>query len=166
MENTDQVNTNGNIQPNVPKTHAVHKTLAHSYIVYFLILIFGVFLDIMFPIRVFSSSVMVSMGFIFLILSSALILWAQRSSRDLLKKEEVTTEHFCRGPYCYTRTPTHWGLFFLALGFGFVAHAFFVIVLTIISFIVTKATFVRKQEALLEDKFGAPYREYKNKVKL
>lgn len=161
---TDQSNTTN--KPNIPHTHVVHKTLAHSYVVYFFILVVGVFLDIMFPIRVFPSSVMVSIGFLLLILASALIWWAQRSSGDLLKKEEVDVEHFFRGPYRYTRTPTHWGLFFLALGFGFVAHAFFVIVLTIISFIVTKSTFVKKQEALLEEKFGAPYREYKNKVKL
>ncbi|KKR78979.1 MAG: hypothetical protein UU24_C0020G0005 [Candidatus Nomurabacteria bacterium GW2011_GWA2_40_9] len=148
------------------KNHTVHKTLAHSYIVYFLILVLGVCLDLLFPIRIFHTSIMAPIGFVFLVFASFIIFWAQKSSRDLLKAEEVTKEHFCRGPYCYSRTPTHWGLFFLALGFGFIMNAFFIILFTIISFIITKITFVQKQEKLLEQKFGAPYTEYKKSVKL
>jgi len=148
------------------KNHIVHRTLAHSYSVYFLLLMFGVFLDIVFPIRVFHDSVMVAVGFVFLIFASFLIFWAQKSSRNLLKKEEVTKEHFCVGPYCYTRIPTHWGLFLLTLGFGFIMNAFFIIIFTIISFLITKYSFVKKQEKLLEEKFGIPYIEYKKSVKL
>jgi len=148
------------------KNHTVHKTLAHSYIVYFLILILGVSLDLFFHIKIFNTSIMAPIGFVFLVLASFIIFWAQKSSRDLLKVKDVTKQHFCRGPYCYTRTPTHWGLFFLALGFGFIMNAFFIIILTVISFIITKITFVQKQEKLLEQKFGTPYTEYKKSVKL
>ena len=78
----------------------------------------------------------------------------------------MTKETFCQGPYCYTRTPTHWGLFFLVLGFGILVNAFFVVVTTIVSFIVSKFIFLRRGEAILAKKYGTPYLEYKKQVKL
>ena len=149
----------------INKTNTVHHTLAHSYIVYFLILIIGISLDLFFPIKIFHNSFALPFGFIFLLLATLIVLWAQKSSRDLLKKENVTKEHFCRGPYCYTRTPTQWGLLFLALGLGFILNAFFVIVFSLFSFIITKITLVKKQEKFLEEKYGTPYMEYKKTVR-
>jgi len=159
MENTE--NTKDIVQH--PK-HEVHGVLAHSYMVYFLILIIGVVLDLSFPDKIFANSIMMPTGFLMLILATLVIFWAQHTSRNL-DHGSITKESFCRGPYCYTRTPTHWGLFLLVLGFGFILNAFFVIILTIISFVVTKLFFLKKQEAILEDKYGIPYLEYKKTVK-
>ena len=83
-----------------------------------------------------------------------------------MKMVNVTKENFCKGPYCYARHPTHWGLFFLILGFGIILNALFVILCTLISFIVTKFVFIEKQEKILAEKYGAPYLEYKKSVKL
>jgi protein-S-isoprenylcysteine O-methyltransferase Ste14 len=83
----------------------------------------------------------------------------------LFKSELVTKETFCRGPYCYTRSPTHFGLFLLIIGFGFVLNAFFVVLFTFFCFLITKITFVKKQEKLLEEKYGTAYTEYKKSVK-
>lgn len=145
--------------------HKVHNFLAYSYFIYLFVLVLGVFLDLVLPIKVFHDSIMLLFGFILLSLASVLIIWAQKSSVDLLKKEKVESKHFCRGPYCYTRTPTHFGLFFAVLGFGFILNSFFVIILTIASFLFTKITFVKKQELELEKKFGEAYKEYKKIVK-
>lgn len=147
------------------KHHKVHHFLAYSYFIYLFVLILGVLLDMLFPIKIFHDSIMIFVGFILLILSSFLIVWAQKSSVDLFTKENVNKEHFCRGPYCYTRTPTHYGLFLAVLGFGFIINSFFVILLTVASFLFTKITFVKKQEQELEKKFGEAYREYKKIVK-
>lgn len=147
------------------KHHKVHNFLAYSYFVYLFVLIIGVLLDLLLPVKIFHDSVMILVGFILLILSSVLIVWAQKSSVDLLAHENVDKEHFCRGPYCYTRTPTHLGLFLAVLGFGFIINSFFVILLTAASFLFTKITFVKKQEKELEKKFGEAYREYKKIVK-
>ncbi len=146
-------------------SHIVHSTLAHSYMVYFLLLFVGVGLDLIFPIRIFHSGIMISVGFLFLILATALVVWAQHSSKNF-DTSTISKETFCKGPYCYTRTPTHWGLFFLVLGFGFVMNAFFIITLTIISFIITKVFFLKKQESILIDKYGKHYEEYKKSVKI
>lgn len=150
---------------NKHKDHAVHSSLAYSYFVHFIVLIIGIVLDLFFPIKIFHDSIMTFIGIMFLVFSSLLILWAQMSSTDLLQKTDVTPEYFCRGPYCYTRTPTHWGLFLAIMGFGFVINSFFVIVLTFVSFLITKFTFVKKQEDELEKKFGEAYRKYKKIVK-
>jgi protein-S-isoprenylcysteine O-methyltransferase Ste14 len=149
---------------NIPK-YSVHKVLAHSYTMYFVLFLVGVALDLVFGFKIFRSSVMVPGGFFFLVLATVIILWAQKAGRDLGKVKEVKSEHFCRGPYCYTRSPTHWGLFLMMLGFGIMANAVFVILSTLFSFIIAKFVFLGKEEAILEEKYGAPYLEYKKLVK-
>ncbi len=149
---------------NIPEGKEVHHILAHSYLVYFLMLILGVFLDLIFKIQIFTAPQVLYIGIALLILASALIVWAQSTSRNLTKGN-VTKEAFLHGPYCYTRTPTHWGLFILVLGFAIVTNAFFVMLMTFISFFITKFIFLKKQEEALAEKYGAPYLEYKKKVK-
>ncbi|MFA6300905.1 MAG: methyltransferase [Candidatus Paceibacterota bacterium] len=143
---------------------SIHKVLAHSYSVYFTFFLGGIFLDLIFNFKVSSSPLMVPVGVFFLISGSLLVFWAQKTSRNL-NKENLTKENFYRGPYKYTRGPTHWGLFLLMLGFGLIMNTFFVILFSFISFVFAKYTFLNKQEKLLEAKYGVPYREYKKIVK-
>ena len=143
---------------------SVHKVLAHSYSVFFIFFLIGVFFDMVFNFKVFDSFFLLPIGLFFLVFGTVLILWAQYTSLNQDTKN-VTKETFCKGPYCYTRTPTNFGLFFLMLGFGMIINAFFVILFTLISFIITKFFFLDKQEKILEEKYGAPYSEYKKSVK-
>lgn len=142
----------------------VHRILAHSYTMYFILFLIGVYLDFIFKIKIFTSSIMVPVGIIFLIFASFLIFWAQKTSRNL-NLENLSKESFLKGPYRYTRSPTHWGLFFLVLGFGIIANAFFVIFATVISFIISKFVFLEKEEKILAEKYCTPYLEYKKMVK-
>ncbi len=143
---------------------SVHHVLAHSYTFYLFFFLVAVTLDTLFPVRIFSSTYMVPIGLIILVLASILILWAQRTSRNL-GKGSINKDTFMKGPYAFTRSPTHWGLFFLVFGFGVVLNAIYLIIFSIISQIITKTFFLRKEEALLEDKYGIAYSEYKNSVK-
>ena len=145
--------------------YTVHHVLAHSYSFYFLLFIIGIVLDFFYPITIFRDSIWRSVGFLILILASLLILWAQKTSRDLAKTEKKDKEAFCRGPYCYSRSPTHWGLFLLTLGFSIIADAGFVAIFTIIAFVISKLIFLRKEEAILAAKYGTPYLEYKKSVR-
>lgn len=147
------------------KKNIVHRILAHSYFFYFLSFLIAVSLDIIFPIKIFHNTIMVFVGLFLLVFASILILWAQKTSLDLKNKEEIKRESFCHGPYCYTRTPTHWGLFLLMLGFGFLINALFVIIFTIFSLFVTKLVFLKKQEHAMVNKYGTAYEEYKKLVK-
>ena len=154
-----------NIKKNNLPQDKVHKVLAHSSSFYFILLLFGVALDLVYPIRVFNNSFASYFGFLFLGLAPLLIIWAQKTGRDLKKVEEKKVEHFCRGQYCYTRIPTQWGLFFLILGFGIIANAFFVILFTVISFFISKFVFMDKHDRILLEKYGEAYAKYKKLVR-
>ena len=148
-----------------PRQYRVHRILAHSYTSYLVLFLAGVCLDIIFRFQIFTSPVWASIGIVFLVFASCLIFWTQKTSRNL-NTENISKETFCKGPYCYTRQPTHWGLFFLVLGFGIIANALFVILSTLFSFIISRFIFLEKQEKVLAEKYGAPYLEYKKSVKL
>ena len=156
--------TENKIENNNPPKSKVHHILAHSYVVYFVLFLVGVCLDFIFKIKIFENSIMVPVGIIFLIFASFLIFWAQKTSRNLNIKN-LSTESFYKGPYRYTRSPTHLGLFFLVLGFGIIANAFFVILATLISFIISKFVFLDKEEQILAEKYRIPYLEYKKMVR-
>lgn len=148
------------INKNLSKSN-VHHVLAHSYSMYFFLFLAGVVLDIIFKIKIFDSSIAVPVGFVFLVLATIIILWAQKAGREFDKVQDVKTEHFCRGPYCYTRIPTQWGLFLLILGFGIITNSFFVILFTVISFFFSKVIFMSKHDRILLGKYGSAYAEYK-----
>jgi protein-S-isoprenylcysteine O-methyltransferase Ste14 len=147
-----------------PHKNKVHKILAHSYSIYFLFFLIGVCLNLIFNFKVFNNSFMAPIGILFLISGTLLIFWAQKTSRNL-KKDNVSKETFCHGPYYFTRTPTNFGLFFLVLGFGLIINAFFVTLFAFISFVIAKFTFLNKEEKILALKYGTPYLEYKKMVK-
>ena len=142
----------------------VHIVLANSYSVFFLLFLVGVFLDLIFNFKILDFSFLVSIGMVLIFLATLLILWAQKTSRNL-KIENLTKETFCKGPYCFTRSPTHWGLFFLMFGFGIMINAMFVIIFSIISLIFAKFVYLKKEETILEKKYGVPYTKYKKSVK-
>lgn len=165
MEPLNKMNKKEQIREGGQGKYSVHQVLAHSYSSYFLLFLFSFFLDLAFPIKIFNNSIMPQVGFLFLILASVLIIWAQKTGRDFRKVKEVKTEHFCRGPYCYTRIPTQWGLLFLMLGFGIITNSFFIILFTIISFFISKFIFIGKHDKILIEKYGTAYSEYKKLVK-
>ena len=153
------------INQNNPRQYRVHRILAHSYTLYFILFLVGVCLDIVFRFKIFTSPIVMLIGIIFLILASFLIFWAQKTSRNL-DIENLSKESFYQGPYRYARSPTHWGLFLLMLGFGIIANALFVILSTLTSFLISRFVFLKKQENVLAEKYGIPYLEYKKSVKL
>lgn len=157
----EQINQKENDNPHKDK---VHRILAHSYSAYFIFFLGGIFLDLIFQLKIFEFSAMVLIGVLLMFLASLLILWAQKTSRNL-RKENLTVKSFCKGPYRITRSPTHWGLCFLMLGFAIMTGAVFIIISTMLSFIFTKFIYLRKEEKILEKKYGAPYLEYKKTVK-
>lgn len=142
----------------------VHIVLAYSYSIYLLLFLLGIFFDLVFGFKILNLPLLAPIGMALILLATGLIYWAQRTSRNL-KIENLKKESFCKGPYCLTRTPTHWGLFLLILGFGLTINALFIIIFAIVSFVFTKLTYIKKEEKMLEKKYGAPYLEYKKSVK-
>jgi protein-S-isoprenylcysteine O-methyltransferase Ste14 len=147
-----------------PHKNKVHKVLAHSYLFYFILFLFSLFLDYLFPLKIFDNMELSFLGIAFFILGTLLVVWAQKSSHNL-DKGNLNKETFYNGPYRYTRSPTHLGLFLLMFGFGIVSNALFVSLFALISFFITKFTFIKKEEKILSEKYGHPYLEYKKSVK-
>ena len=161
MEKEDQKENILEINQHKNKVHII---LAHSYSVFLSLFLVGVFLDLIFNLKILNFTFILPIGVAFIFLASLLILWAQKTSRNL-KKENLTKETFFKGPYRFTRSPTHLGLFFLTLGFGLIVNGIFIVISTIISFAITKLVYLKKEETILEKKYGAPYLEYKKAVK-
>jgi protein-S-isoprenylcysteine O-methyltransferase Ste14 len=131
---------------------------------YLALLLAGISLDLVFKLKIFSNLVTFPVGIALLLFGTFLILWAEHAGHTL-DRENISKEAFCRGPYCYTRSPTHWGLFFLMLGFGVIINAFFVVLSTLVSFVIAKFVFQSREEKMLEKKYGIHYLEYKKLVK-
>ena len=143
---------------------AIHRILTYSYAFFFLFLLAGFVLDFVFPLQMKETSLLHPVGLLFLAFGTFFVLWAQKTTRTF-KKDNITKDNFYRGPYKYTRGPTHWGLFFLILGLGMISNAFFVILFAFVAFLFSRFTFLVKQESLLAKKYGIPYAEYKKIVK-
>jgi len=142
----------------------VHKILARSYSTYLFSFLLGVIFNLVFGFQVFVNPVFSYLGLVLLVLGSLLIIWAQYTSAHL-GMGNITKESFSHGPYRFTRTPTNFGLFFMMLGFGMIINTLFIILFTLIAFVVDKFIFLNKQETILAEKYGSPYLEYKKMVK-
>lgn len=147
-----------------PHKNKVHRVLVKSHFVFFLFFLFGFCLDLIFSFKIFKDPAFIYFGIFLLLFGTFLIVWAQKVSRNF-KKGEITKKTFTQGPYRFTRIPTNFGLLFLGVGFGIIMNAFFIVLTTLISFVVAKFVFLNKQEKILEEKYGAPYLAYKRSVK-
>lgn len=145
----------------------VHFILLHSYFIFLFAVILGAFLDPLINKKIFSNSVYQTIGFLMLIVGSILIYWAQKTSSNYKQRanKDDARSYFEFGPYRYMRSPTHLGLFIVTLGFSLIINSFFGIVLIIIAYAIAKLFFLRKEEKLLEIKYGQVYIDYKKKVR-
>jgi len=142
----------------------VHVILADSYTVYLVAFVLGLLFSASWPIKIFENNSFVDVSVIILLLSSLLILWSQKSSKNL-KRENLTKKSFENGPYLYTRNPTNLGLFLSIVSFGIIINSFFVVLFGLIAFLISRLIFIKKEEELLAEKYGKPYLEYKKVVR-
>lgn len=163
MDNKEYITEKKNTKPN----GVVHFVLLNSYLIFLVAIILGAFLDPILNKRLFSHTSYQITGFILLFISSVLIYWAQKTSLNYKEKKHKNESRsfFESGPYRYLRSPTHLGLFIMAIGFSLIINSFFGVMLSIIAHLITKLFFIKKQEEILEEKYGQVYRDYKKKVK-
>jgi protein-S-isoprenylcysteine O-methyltransferase Ste14 len=69
------------------------------------------------------------------------------------------------GPFRFTRNPLYLGLISLYLGITLLVDAAAPLVLLPILLLITHFGIIRREERYLEAKFGAPYLEYKRRVR-
>jgi len=152
---------------NLYRKDMVHFILAHSYLIFLFSIILGVLFDTFLDHKIFSHPAYSSVGLLLMMAGTFLIYWAQKTSSRYKRNMNKggTRSHFESGPYRYSRSPTHLGLFFLTLGFSLMINSFFSVVFTIIAHALTKIVFLKREEKLLEKKYGQVYSDYKKKVR-
>jgi protein-S-isoprenylcysteine O-methyltransferase Ste14 len=146
---------------------ATHFILVHSYIIFLFAVVFGVLFDLLLKKKIFSEDIYQYAGFFMLIVSSPLIYWAQATSSNYKEKagKDSSRSHFEYGPYKYLRSPTHFGLFIMTLGLSLIINSLFSVIFTFVAYFISKLFFLKKEEKILEGKYGEVYTEYKKKVK-
>jgi len=159
----------GKAMPLTKPEPTVHQVLSYSYLVYFLSFILAVILDKVFKLPLLPHN-HAKWGIPILIIGTLIIAWAQSISgagrhARAHTPETIDKDHFSRGPYVFTRSPTHLGIALMIIGFGFFINSLTVIIVTVIAYVLTKITSIKKEEKILEERFGQPYRDYKKKVR-
>lgn len=148
----------------------IHKVLAYSYTIHSVFFLIGIILDQVWHQTFTYEPYGSSFGFLFLVIATALVFWAQYTSRVtkyIRSKIHFRTPHmFAKGPYKVLKSPTNLGLMILMIGFGFLMNSVVVILMALLSYIISQWTFIRKQQELLKEKYGDHYVEYTENVKL
>jgi len=146
------------------KKLTTHHVLAHSYSVFLLGLLVGLLLDLVFPLKIIPQFLQY-FGLVLMLTAPLLIYWAQSTSGKLrLKKEALVSDDFKKGPYAITRGPTHLGLALLSIGFGLLNNAIFVVIFSLIVYFISKSIFLKEQERMLAQNYGAEYIKYQQEV--
>jgi protein-S-isoprenylcysteine O-methyltransferase Ste14 len=161
-----ELDTNTLVKEKTYSKGFTHFVLSHSYLIFLMAVVLGAIFDLFLPAAWFSKHNYDYIGVILLLVGPGLIFWAQSSSKASKEnaKRDNTLMNFESGPYKYTRNPTHIGLTVLSLGFALLINSLFSVIFLIIASTVSKHIFVKKQEEILEDKYGQAYRDYKAKV--
>jgi protein-S-isoprenylcysteine O-methyltransferase Ste14 len=145
----------------------IHFVLSESYTIFLLAVILGVIFDLIFPLDLLQNQSSQYSGLFLILIGSFFIYWAQKTSFLVGKKMEKEKNHpgFHFGPYKYLRAPTHLGLFIMTLGLALIINSVFALFFVIVAHFLTKFVFVKKQEKMLEEKYGQSYSSYKRKTK-
>lgn len=145
----------------------VHVLLSQDYALFFLAVVLGVIFDILFKVHMFSGIIYEYLGIGLIVLGSLIIYWSQHTTRVVGKKvtDNRDVNFFLNGPYRYTRNPTNFGLTLSVLGLGFLINSLFSIIFILITYLISKLFFIKKQDVILKERYGDVFEEYRKKVK-
>ncbi|MFA5841647.1 MAG: methyltransferase [Candidatus Paceibacterota bacterium] len=151
---------------NKPQGGEVDRLSAGAFMVYLALFLLGVLAESFFPLGLgIDTPLLNGIGVLLVVVGPVLIFWAQSSIRSFhATVSEGAAVNFSIGPYRYMRNPTYLGLTFLVAGFGFFANAGCVVLSSVLSYIIVRFSFLRKEEQLLAEKYGGVYLKYMEKV--
>jgi protein-S-isoprenylcysteine O-methyltransferase Ste14 len=159
----DNKNLNQEVRP---VSGIVHVLLSNSYVMFFFAVVLGVIFDIIFATHSFDGVFYEYLGIGLIVAGTLIVYWSQHITRSAGKiASGRDTNFFLHGPYRYTRNPTNFGLTLSILGLGFLIHSLFSVLFILIAYIISKVFFIRKQDAILEERYGDVFVEYRKKVK-
>lgn len=136
---------------------SIHVALAHSYLVYFIFSLLGLFADTLVS---FESALPYGqwIALACFAIGPIVIWWAQNTSA--VKSD---TPYFERGPYRFVRNPTQIGILILVSGYTAVSGSIIFLLATLIGYLISNS-FFKKYELLLHREYGEQYKQYKDTV--
>ncbi|MCA9353588.1 isoprenylcysteine carboxylmethyltransferase family protein [Candidatus Nomurabacteria bacterium] len=146
----------------------VHYALSYSYTSFYFGMILGIVLHLFFKYPIFENNSYPDVGFFLILIGTIFVFWAQnttRGSKDERSDNNQTVMDFYKGPYKFSRSPTHLGLLFMIVGVALLINSLFILVTIFLSFLVSQTIFLDKQDEYLEKKYGESYRQYREKVR-
>ncbi|MEI7689068.1 MAG: isoprenylcysteine carboxylmethyltransferase family protein [Candidatus Nomurabacteria bacterium] len=145
----------------------IHVLLYHSYVVFLLAIVLGIISDAIFTFGKFQGSIYQIIGLLMIIIGTFIVFWAQKTTsyKKIEAQKDRDTNFFIKGPYRYTRNPTNFGLSLMSLGLGFIIGSLFSIIFVVITYFISKLIFIKRQDSILEERYGEVFNDYKKKVK-
>jgi protein-S-isoprenylcysteine O-methyltransferase Ste14 len=149
--------------------NSISHVSSYSISVFAVGLFVGVLLDIFFPMKIISEPLNQILGLVLIVVGTLVIYSAEKhgSTYSYMRRVANTCqiEDLTRGPYKYTRNPKYLALSLLLIGLGIILNTLFIIITAIISGLIVHFYFLKKEEAILEERHGETYKEYKSKVR-
>jgi protein-S-isoprenylcysteine O-methyltransferase Ste14 len=129
--------------------------------------ILGVIFDQIFHFDLFKGLTFQYLGIFMIVWGSILVYWAQSTTSQPVSQinKERDFNFFYRGPYKYTRNPTNLGLTVMSFGLGFLINSLFSLIFILITYLISRFIFIKKQDKILAERYGEAFIDYQKKVK-
>ncbi len=135
-------------------------------IVQFSGLIIGVFMEFVFPTKMFPPHTAQMLGAIIVVLATLIIWWSQKTSAAFrLREKRGEARNFRKGPYRFSDNPTSFSLALLIVGFGCMLNSLMIVLLSIIGYWVSFIVYETKKRRIMLEKYKDDYADYKKKIK-
>ena len=128
----------------------------------------GFAVDFLWPLPLLPAEVRIFAGGFIILVSFVPALWVLRlfiKARTNLDVRKPTHHIVTTGPFRWSRNPAYLSLSMLVLGIAVAADSIWVLLFLIVAMIVTHHGIILREEAYLEQKFGAEYLDYKATVR-
>ncbi|MFW9887793.1 MAG: methyltransferase family protein [Candidatus Thorarchaeota archaeon] len=147
-----------------------------TYVIFAPFLIFNVDIQILIDIFTFPADIIPQpynlIGILFIPIGMLLIIWANYSllyvgritlgNREPMQRPEALV---LVGPYRFSRNPLYLGCLMALFGLAIVLSSVVTAVLFVLTYIVFRYVFIKREETILEEEFGDEYREFKRRVR-
>ncbi|MFX1262196.1 MAG: methyltransferase family protein [Promethearchaeota archaeon] len=147
-----------------------------SYILFAPFLIFNVDTQILVDIFTFPVDIIPQpynlIGILFIPIGMLLIIWANYTllyvgrlslrNREPMQRPETLV---LAGPYRFSRNPLYLGCLVALFGLAVFLSSMVTAALLVLTYVVFRYVFIKREETILEEEFGDEYREFKKRVR-
>jgi len=110
----------------------------------------------------------IELGLVVLLLALLIVRWAAvsfRKARTNILTSQSTTAIVSTGPFAYSRNPIYVAILLALVGFAVAADSLWFFAALVVMALILQFGVIAREEIYLERKFGAPYLDYKAKVR-